>query len=247
MHKNLKSILLLSVLLTGSFTIVRLSGQTTKTSSHQEQKTVDENQFPIAEAEALELLEPSQRIKKKNKERKYRKYKDTIGPGVTISVAYYDWPQGFPTLPVKESDAVVIGEVSDAKAFVTSDAATVYSEFTVNVIKVLKNDNQNPLSSDASIIAERPGGRVRYTSGHISRFSIAGWGMPQKNRRYTLFLNRNNEEETYRIVTGYELRGGRVFPLDMTTSSGTDFDAYINGYEAAFLNQLRPAIENPHR
>jgi hypothetical protein len=60
--------------------------------------------------------------------------------------------------------------------------------------------------------------------------------------RYVLFLTRNSEDPSYHLVTGYELRGGRIFPLDRTTSSQTDFDAYINMDEAAFLKHLDAAI-----
>ena len=137
---------------------------------------------------------------------------------------------------------MVIGEVADAKAQVTQDKSAVYSEFNVNVVDVLKDDIQTPLLPGCSIMVERPGGRVRYPSGHISRFSLTGWGMPRRMGRYVLFLTRNSDEPSYHLVTGYELRGGRIFPLDRTTSSETDFDAYINMDEAAFLKQLDAAI-----
>src|SRR5205085_4038018 len=118
----------------------------------------------------------------------------------------------------------------------------VYSEFTVRIVKVLKDDGQLPLSQGGSIVAERPGGRVRFPSGHISRFSITGWGMPQIMRQYVLFLMRNNEDQTYHIVTGYELHSGHIFPLDRTTSSETDFDSFINMDEAAFFKGLEAAV-----
>lgn len=201
---------------------------------------------PVAEETAPEPSGLAERAKKREKEKKYNKYKDTIGSGVTTSSVYHHWPPGFPTLPVTQSDAVVMGEVSDAKAYVTSDKSTVYSEFTIRIAEVLKNDNQTSLSSGGLIVAERPGGRVRYSSGHISRFSITGWGLPLIKRQYVLFLTKNNYEDSYRIVTGYELRNGHVFPLDTTTSSETDFDAYVNMDEVSFLNQLRAAITHSH-
>jgi hypothetical protein len=118
----------------------------------------------------------------------------------------------------------------------------VYSEFTIRIVKMLKNDNQMPLSPGGSVVAERPGGSVRYRSGEIGRFSLTGWGMPRVMRQYVFFLTRNNEDQTYHIVTGYELRGGRIYPLDRTTSNETDFDAYINVDEAAFFKRLDAAI-----
>ena len=148
-------------------------------------------------------------------------------------------------LPVRQSDAVVIGEVAYAKAYVTSDKSTVYSEFTIRVIKVLKDDNQKPIPSEGSIVAERPGGRVRYPSGHISRFAISSLGMPRATGKYVLFLNRNEQEEPYNLVTGYELRDGRVSPLDTINSDVVSYDeyqTYINMDEGKFFEKLDAAI-----
>lgn len=242
MNKGIKALLLFSVVLTICVVVLGMHTPNSLLRSGSKQSAVDESQFPVAEEAAPEPSTPMERTKRTKKEKKYGKYKDTIGPGVTVASVHYHWPPGFPTLPVAESDAVVIGEVADAKAQVTLDKSAVYSEFNVNVVDVLKNDSQTPLLTGSSIMVERPGGRVRYPSGHISRFSLTGWGMPRRMGRYVLFLTRNSEEPSYHLVTGYELRGGRIFPLDRTTSSETDFDAYINMDEAAFLKQLDAAI-----
>jgi hypothetical protein len=242
MHKSLKACLLLLTVLTVYLAVMGGRVPTLDAQSGSEQRRVDESQFPTAEAEAPEPPTPVERTKKNNKEKKYKKYRDTIGPGVTVASFPHHWPPGFPTLPVAQSDVVLIGEVSDAKAYVSGDKSTVYSEFSIQVVKVLKNDHQTPLSPGGTVVAERPGGRVKYPSGHVSRFSITGWGMPLVKRQYILFLTRNDQDGDYRIVTGYELRNGRIFPLDMTTSSETDFDAYINMDAASFSNQLRAAI-----
>ncbi|HEY0172206.1 MAG TPA: hypothetical protein VGB98_14370 [Pyrinomonadaceae bacterium] len=245
MHKSIKALLLFTIVFTVCVVVMGLRiPDLAVRSNHHQQSTVDvdESQFPVAEEAAPEPSTTAERTKKADKEKKYRKYKDTIGPGVTVASIHYHWPPGFPTLPVAQSDAVVIGDVAGAKAHVSADKATVYSEFTVRVIKVLKDDKRIPLSPGASIVAERPGGRVRYPSGHISRFSLTGWGMPRIMRQYVLFLTGNNEDQTYRLVTGYELCNGQIAPLDRTTSSDTDFDAYINMDEAEFLKRLDSAI-----
>jgi hypothetical protein len=41
-------------------------------------------------------------------------------------------------LPTHISNAVVIGEVTDAKAYLSEDRTSVYSEFTIRVGEVLK-------------------------------------------------------------------------------------------------------------
>jgi hypothetical protein len=244
-NKSIKVMLIFTIVLTVCVVVTGFRIPNLVLQSNRQESTVDESQFPLAEAAAPEPSTPSARIKKADKEKKYRKYKDTIGAGVTVAAIHYHWPPGFPTLPVTQSDVVVIAEVVDARAYVSGDKSTVYSEFTLRVVKVLKADGQMSLSAGVSIVAERPGGRVRYPSGHVSRFSLSGWGMPRVMRQYALFLARNDEDQTYRIVTGYELGNGRVAPLDRTTSSDTDFDAYIDMDETEFLKRLDAAIAMP--
>lgn len=242
MNKSIKALLIFSIVLTICAVVMGIRLPTSIIQRHDKQSTLDESQFPTAEEAAPEPSTLAERTKKNNKEKKYEKYKDNIGPGVTVASIHYHWPPGFPTLPAAQSEAVVIGEVSDAKAYVTNDKTTVYSEFIIHIVKVLKDDNQMSLQPGGSLIAERPGGRVRYPSGHISRFSLTGWGMPRVMRQYIFFLTKNKVDESYHIVTGYELRNGRISPLDKTTSSETNFDAYIDMDQAAFFKELDAAI-----
>jgi hypothetical protein len=160
-------------------------------------------------------------------------------------VFHYHWPPGFPELPVAQSDAVVLGDVSKTAAYLTEDETGVYSEFTVRIDEILKTDGQASLSTGGSIIADRPGGRVRYPTGEMGQFSITGRGMPREGKRYVLFLKRGGEDEDYQIITGYELRQGRVFPLDKSTSNQTNFDIYANSDETSFLNKIRDAVAKP--
>ena len=242
MTKSIKALLLLSLVLTICVVATGLRAPKPVTQLVAQEGAADDGQFPIAEEASPGPDTPAERIKKSKKEKKYGKYKDTIGPGVTVASVHYHWPPGFPTLPVRQSDAVVMGQVAGSRAYVTDDKSTVYSEFTVRVVKVFKNDGQSPLSPGDSLVAERPGGRVRYLSGHISRFSLTGFGMPRVARQYVLFLTRNDQEGTYHLVTGYELFNGCISPLDKTTSGETDFDAYIGMEEAAFFRRLDDAL-----
>jgi hypothetical protein len=242
MTKSVKALLAFSTVLTFCVVVLgwRIPGSTLRPGGQQD--TVDEEQFPIADEAAPEPPTPAERVKKNNKEKKYGKYKDKIGPGVTVASVRYHWPPGFPALPVSQSDAVIVGEVADARAYVTDDKSAVYSEFSVQVAEVLKNAADSPLEAGRSIVVERVGGRVRYPSGHICRFSIAGWGMPRVSRRYVLFLDTNDQDGGYHLTTGYELRNGLIFPLDRTTSSDTDFDAYVKMDEAEFRMRLNAEI-----
>jgi len=49
----------------------------------------------------------------------------------------------------------------------------------------------------------------------------------------------NVQERGFTLITGYELREGRVFALDRSTSSETNFSIYDGIEEASFLNKLK--------
>ena len=209
-----------------------------KSESGQDKKQPDLNHlnYPIADADAPDPKVAKEIFKRRAKNKKYREYRNHIGPGVRAYEIYH-WPPGFPALPVAQSDAVIIGEVTDASAHLTEDRSSVYSEFTVSVEEILKND-QPSLTVGGSVTLDRPGGRVRYSNGKTSQFSLAGFGMPSVGERYVFFI-KGDLEEDYQIITAYQVQRGRIYPLDKTTSSDTKFDIYSNTDELVFLDKLR--------
>jgi hypothetical protein len=155
-----------------------------------------------------------------------------------------------PALPIAQSDAVVVGEVTDAKALLSEDKTSIYSEFAVIISDVLKNNCSAELSEGYSIDVARYGGAVRFPSGKIVQRGDEGRPFPRLKRRYLFFLKYNNEGQDFSILTAYELRAGRVFPLDGLDRDGRAFEAYAayqrykDSDEATFLNQVRAAIAN---
>ncbi len=160
------------------------------------------------------------------------------------SVLTNDWEVGLPALPVDRSDAILIGRVIDAQAYLTDDKTSIYSEFKVVIDKTLKGDEQ-ALSPGTPIIAERLGGRLRLPSGRTNVYRVIGQAFPQLNGRYVFFLKRENAEGDYSILTAYELKGGRIVPLDGSSielTSAWQFDKYKDVDEQQFLNELQELI-----
>lgn len=215
--------------------------------SNVEQQEIDkkeyESQFPIADATAPEPADPVKRAKRRAKGEKYNSPLSPINDKADTIFSSLDWEVGLSALPVSKSDAVVIGRVLDAQAYLSSDKTAVYSEFTISVERVLKNDRFASLNTTSSIVVERKGGKVRYPSGHITLYHVRGQGMPRVGRRYVLFLTHDDPEEDFSLLTGYELNAVRVVLLDnpsqhpITKQDGKE--------EASFLNELRTAISNP--
>lgn len=116
-------------------------------------------------------------------------------------------------LPIEKSDLIVAGTVTNSQAFLSNDKTGVYSEFTIEVSKVFDSSTDFTVQNRDSLVAERAGGRVRYPSGQIVRYGIEEKGSPAKNKKYIFFL-KNTGQDSYEILTAYELQGNKIRALD---------------------------------
>lgn len=114
-------------------------------------------------------------------------------------------------MPTDLSDLIVEGQVKESGAFLSEDKTGIYSEFTVHVSDVIKSSV--PVNKGDLITTERFGGRVRFASGQIARYRVAGQGAPAKGSKYLFFLKRR-ADGGYLILTAYEMRGNKVLALD---------------------------------
>ena len=64
--------------------------------------------------------------------------------------------------------------------------------------------------------------------------------MPQVGLPYLLFLSNAESQSGFQILTGYEFREGKVYPLDDLPNP----HVYENADETTFLNQLRAKAKN---
>lgn len=235
--QNRKTAVLLVLLVLAALAVSGGAALRSRSGLHSiRQQPEDKSSYPIADGDAPDPKGAKEVLKRRAKNKKYREYKNRIGPGFKAYEIYH-WPPGFPTLPVAHSDAVIIAEVTDASAHLTADKSSVYSEFGVCIEEILKNV-EPPLTVGSSVTLDRAGGRVRYSNGKTSQFVLSGFGMPVVHRRYVFFIKGDSEQD-YQIITGYEIHGGRVYPLDETTSSDTRFEIHANAEERHFLDNLR--------
>ena len=243
MLNNKKTLSLLLVVLAVATAVAALRSQawTVKTA----QESADD--APVADVSAPAPKDVKQRAKRQARGKRYdnsslvTEPKSAGGDIVRRSESF----RKMPAFPVGQSDAVVIGRVTDAQSYLSEDKSGVYTEFTFNVDDIIKHGGS--LTPGASLVAQRDGGRVRFASGKVQRYRISHQEMPRAGRRYVLFLKKLDDEELYTILTGYELRGGRVHPLDgVATSVGTSelpqFLPYKDADESSFLDAVRDAI-----
>lgn len=211
----------------------------------RKQKEEVESQFPTAELETPEPADPEKRNRRRKKSARYDNHhlvnrNDGYGDAVE-SVFFDEWDLGLPAIPAPQSEVVVAGDVTDARAYLSNDKTGIYSEFEITVGEVFKNGASAPLGVNSTIIAERAGGAVRYPSKGKYLYRVSGQGMPRVGKRYVFFLKAAGLAQTFRIVTAYELRGDKVFPLD----SAEQFGPYKGTDDARFLSAVRDAVGRP--
>ena len=241
-HRILGIASLLTLLAITAIFIVPGRSQDQKRQTKTHPRKFDENRFPIADYSHADPSDPKERSKRQEKGKKYDKSAWRIYPETTSSMARVDYVNpNLPALPLTESSAVIVGQVTDAKAYLSNDKTGVYSAFTVDIDEVLKNSSGVPLSSSSSIEVERDGGRVRFPSGRILLYTINSQDMPVVGLRYVFFLINPHGQSDFQILTAYELREGKVYPLDDLPN----LYRFENADELNFLSELRNKIANP--
>lgn len=216
-------------------------GRPTSTST---QEQIDTSNFPIVDVTTTLPTDPNEQAKRNRKNKKYNsRYVPPLRELDQI-YTFTDWELGLPALPVAKSAAIVIGEVSTAQAFLSEDKSAVYSEFGIRIDEVLKTETRFPVVPGSVLPVERMGGLVRFPSGKLAVSIVDKQDMPRIGGRYVLFLVHrfSSETEDFYILTGYELRSGRVSLLDRITSG--PIAAYRGTDETSFLRDLRVAIAN---
>jgi len=206
------------------------------------QDAPDKSSWPLTDYTAPRPTDPEERSRREARGRKYDKSDFRVHPQDlaenTVRTQSFDPYATLPALPVIQSKAIVIGEVIAAQAYLSNDQTGVYSEFNIRVEEVLKTDGLEVPATGCQIDLEREGGRVRFPSGRVHSYSVDKENMPRVGRRYIFFLTRENQEYTYHILTAYELRDARVFPLDELPQ----FKSHQADNELDFITTLRRLV-----
>ena len=197
----------------------------------------DVTHFPIAEFASSETKDAKRKTRDEKRDKSHWGVDPDSVSDSTVRVDSVDF--SLPAFPTKEAQAVIIGTISDAKAYLSNDKTGVYSVFRVLVEEVLKHSGK--LAVGSSVEAEREGGRVKFPSGRMHLYMVSEQDMPQVGGRYVFFLKETNTEDVFEIITGYELRADSVSPLDELPESRS----YENATPANFLNELKTKLVRP--
>jgi hypothetical protein len=157
------------------------------------------------------------------------------------------WPATLPAIPLDESDLVVVGQVTDTAAYLSSDRTHVYTEVEVRLEEVLKTSADSGTVAGGSVVLDRIGGSIKLRTGQIvsDDSRIASLGMPRTGSRCVFFARKIHKNKDLSLIRVYELRDGRVLTISEDggarqyspinpVSSASDLER-----ESAFLAKLR--------
>lgn len=163
-RKLIFAILALTVV---AMALAGLRGQSQRPSNPQQ---YDDSSYPVTDYAASEPVEPEQRLLRHARGRRHNNADPGLKPDqiqrFTITELSESGFGGFPShakpepaLPVSQSDAIITGEVTEGRAYLSEDKTDVYSEFDVALGDVLSNRTSALLFPNSSITVERPGAR----------------------------------------------------------------------------------------
>jgi hypothetical protein len=142
-------------------------------------------------------------------------------------------------VPVTESDFIVVGQITESHAHLSNDKLGVYTEFSIQVKRILKEDAAKKIVLDESITADREGGYVRYPNGQKIFYENSNRSLPQLGKEYVFFLTSDKQSPSYNILTLYELKESGITRLDYVQNIDDFKDRYKNATKATFIEAIR--------
>lgn len=143
-----------------------------------------------------------------------------VDPGLTehgaetLRRTFIDYVGPANPVPSKESSAVVIGTVTDARAVLAAHQTAVYTAYAFDVQTSIGKSDLIGGSRRLSLTALQLGGTLRFPSGHVRHFIINDVGFLSRGGQYLLFLRSTDAlSATYQILVAYLISGSQVFPL----------------------------------
>lgn len=133
-------------------------------------------------------------------------------------------------IPASVSTAIVIGTVVSGKCFINKNHTLVYTDYQIKIDQILKPDATANLAVGDSVTASRPGGAIRFRSGHVINVFNVGHGLPEIGAQYVLFLWKaipNLPEYEIVFDSGYQLANGLAYALDDANSQFNSMDANV--------------------
>ena len=177
----------------------------------------DFSKYPTADYNAPEITNTAERQERIIKNRRYDKKLSVItSPAPDDIAAISSDAESEPAaIPFAESKLIIIGEILSSKAFLSNEKKGIYSEYSVRIQDILKEDKQKKWQLDETITMDRAGGVVCYPNGQKMLYRNDWQNFPEVNGRYVIFLANDDEQNSnYSLLTAYRLQDGKITALD---------------------------------
>ena len=200
-------------------------------------------------AEESESSNPKEREARRAKNTRY----NTGGADLTVermegSEIFFEqvWP-AVDFIPAAESALVVIGRVIKVQPYLASVRSRIYTEITIAVDDLLKQDQDNRVTATKTAVIDRLGGALKLKTGRIvlDEIQIDNLGNLQLGRRYLVFARAINNGKDAGLIKSYELIDGKVFTNDLRASRLISTLAGVPltwEDEAAFVKAVRESL-----
>ena len=134
--------------------------------------------------------------------------------------------------------------MTKVQPYLSSDRSRIYTEITIAVDELLKQDQDKRVTATKTVVIDRLGGALKLKTGRIVRdeIQIDNLGNLQLGRRYLVFARAINYGNDTGLIKSYELVNGKVFTNDSRPSQLLSTLAGVPSTwadEAAFLKAVR--------
>ena len=143
-----------------------------------------------------------------------------------------------PELPVDQAEAIALGKITAIQPYLSQDHKAIYSEYSVQVEKIVDQQLSAITTSDPLVI-DQVGGAVTLPGGKTVQEQVDGIGLPVSvGGRYLFFITHVAQGNYYQIVKLWELRDGlvRVMGPDDLGRSAHHASHYDGMKEESFLS-----------
>jgi hypothetical protein len=154
-----------------------------------------------------------------------------------------------PAIPSQQSDAVVVGKITDFQPYLSSDRTHLYTELTVTVERVMKDDAA-AIGSKSTIAILEAGGNLTLANGKVVKDDF----VPSNHRleigaRYVLFLQHYPKGDYFRVVKNWELQGSHVVPIahEDVSDAKRGTSPYQNMTESQFLQAVSDSLSTERK
>ncbi len=151
-----------------------------------------------------------------------------------------------PKMEFAFSPFVVVGTVRAQQAYLSEDLHGLYTEWTIQLDSVWSQLDPPRLRPGATIAVNRVGGSLRMPSGDVRTTTVSGIEEPfGPQGRYLLFLRYDDEVDWFDLDNAWEVRDGRMVPVDSVDRQSTNAGKPLEVFHRALQARDKEFISYP--